>query len=298
MRASTHTELYRPFEGELRRRGPRFAPMFRADFEVATRRKLPLLLFFAPPAITGIIFSFLVYAKFTGQGPIDDLSPAQMVAMTLAQRMIEVNAQISTAASTSRAFALLVIAWFGAGLIADDRRVGAHLLYFSRPLTRLDYYLGHFCTVAFFGLCAVLGPGLLICTVAVFSSPEYAFLKEHWDVVLATNGHAFLYVGSLSALVLAVSSLAPKKSFALAAIFGLVVGSQAVSEMGAELLRDRDLRMISLWMNYEKVGAWMLDVRLRGTPWDPGWSLLIVVLVGLLSFAVAMRRISKLEVVA
>lgn len=299
--AITHTELYRPFEGELRRRALRFVPLFRAGLFVATRKKLPLLLFFAPPAITAVVFSFLVYAKFTAEGGDvggGSIGPAQMVALTLAQRMIQVNEQIAAAASTSRAFALLVIAWFGAGLIAEDRRAGAHLLYFSRPLTRLDYYLGHFCTVAFFGLCAVLGPGLLICVVAIFSSPDYAFLKEHWDVVLATVGYALVYVGVLSALVLAVSSLMKKRSLALAAVFGLVAGSQAISQMVAGLLRDRDFLMLGLWANFERLGGWMLGSRTRFLNWDARWSLLIVALLFLASLAIAFRRIRRLEVVA
>lgn len=297
--AVTHTELYRRFDGELRRRPLRFVPIFLADLESATRRKLPLILFFAPPAITAIVYSFLVYARFTAEAEVPGagLDPAQMLALAMAKKMVAVNRQIAAAASVSRAFALLIVAWFGAGLIAEDRRVNAHLLYFSRPLTRLDYYLGHFCTVAFFGLCAVLVPGLVICVVATFSSPDFAFLREEWDVIAATVGYALLYTASLGAFVLAVSSLVRRKVLALALVFGLVIGSQAVGGVLSALLRDRDWQMVGLWANYERLGGWMLGAR-RGPDWDPLYSLAILAALGALSALVAALRIRRMEVVA
>lgn len=300
MSAVTHTEIYRRFDGELQRRAFRFVPIFLSDVRVATRRKLPLILFYAPPAIAGIVISFLVYAKFTVEaGAVDgELGLAQLAAASLAQRLIEVHRQIVDAVRALRAFALLVIAWFGAGLIAEDRRLGAHLLYFSRPLTRLDYFLGHFCTVAFFGLCAVLGPVLLICIVATFSSPEYAFLKQQGDVVVAAVGYALLYVTTLSAFVLAVSSLAKRKTIALVIVFGIMVASEGTGGVLSELERNRDFHILGLWSNFERLGNWMLGAHNRFLDWDPRWSLVAVGALLVLSLAICAVRIQRLEVVA
>lgn len=301
--AVTHGEIYRRLEGELRPRALRFVPITLAGVRVAARRKLPLLLLLAPPAIAGIVYSFLVYAKFTAESgdvpmSMGSLGPAQMIAATMAQKMIQVHEQIVRASSTVRGFALLVIAWFGAGLIAEDRRRNAHLLYFSRPITRLDYYLGHFCTVAWFGLIAVLGPGLLICIVATFSSPDYAFIKEQWNVVLGTIGYSLLYVAVFSAFVLAVSSLVQRKMIALALVFGFGVGTQAVAEVLVKLQRDGDFRMLGLWTNFERLGYWMLGGRVRFLHWDARYSLAIVLGLFVLSLAVTALRLRRLEVVA
>ena len=54
-------------------------------------------------------------------------------------------------------------------------------------------------------LLAVLVPTLVICLVATFSSPEFAFLKEEWDVIPASIGLALLTVVLLASITLAVS---------------------------------------------------------------------------------------------
>jgi len=299
--AETHTEIYRPFEGRLRSRALRFLPLCLAGIRVAARRKLPLILLFTPPAITGIVSSFIVYAKFSLEQEVGTRGVTDAglrIAIAMARQMTQVHNQIVGSQRAIQTFALLVIAWFGAGLIAEDRKQGAHLLYFSRPLTRLDYFLGHFCTVAFYGLCAVLGPGLLICTVATFSSPDYSFLKEEWDVIAATFGFALVCVGVLAALVLAVSSLVNRKSFALAGVFGLVVASQAVGGVMSELEADEDFLMIGIWSNLFRLADWMFGARRPIFHWDPRWSVVILSSLFVLCVGVCAWRIRRLEVVA
>lgn len=297
--AITHTEIYRRFDGQLRSRGLRFLPLCLAGIRVATRKKLPLLLFYAPVAISGIVFSFLVYTKFTLEADLESAQPGMGgVIAAAAGQMVQVHEQIVIASSVMRVFALLVIAWFGAGLIAEDKRMGAHLLYFSRPMTRLDYFLGHFSTVGFFGLLAVLAPGLLICLVATFSSPDYAFLKQEWDVILATVGYSLLYVVVLSTFVLAASSMVRRKAFALAGVFGFVVGTQAVGGVIAQLKRDKDFMMLGLWNNFQRVGDWMFGARQPIFDWDPKYSLIILGGFFALCLALCAFRIKRLEVVA
>jgi ABC-type transport system involved in multi-copper enzyme maturation permease subunit len=298
--AITNTEVYRRFEGEFRPHPLRFVPLFRSGVDVAVTRKLPLILFYAPPAIAGIVFSFIVHAKYTLEAQIsgEDLDLSARIAATMAGQMVLVREQVIQSSEVIRAFTMLVIAWFGAGLIANDRRLGAHLLYFSRPMTRLDYFLGHFMTVGFFGLLAVLVPGLLVCTIAIFSSPEYSFLKHEWDVILATIGYSLVYVGTLSAMVMAVSSLVKRKAFALAGIFGIAAGSHPVGVVLWQLQRDKDFLLFSLWANFESLADWMFSSSDPQHDWNPMWSLSILLGLFGASVTVCAWRIRRMEVVA
>jgi ABC-type transport system involved in multi-copper enzyme maturation permease subunit len=307
--ASTHTEIYRRFEGELRPARPRFAPLWRARVAAGQKSKIALLLLYAPPAISGVVFSFIVYLKFTAEsqvrapGGLDPLAAA--MALTMSDRLIQVHEQVVHFLRVSRAFALLAIAWYGAGLICEDRRAGAHLLYFSRPLTRRDYHLAQLATATTFGLRAVLWPALLILLVASFSSPEYAFVRQKWPVILATFAFAVLYVAVMASLVLAISSLSARKMYALGAVFAVAVGSEVVGEMMAQLRRSSEWRMLSIAKNFDRILYWMLEIEparqvqfgFRGE-WSPWLSVAVVGGLALVSTATVAWRLRRMEVVA
>jgi ABC-type transport system involved in multi-copper enzyme maturation permease subunit len=305
MTATAHTEIYRPFRGTLQPQRFRFRALHRARVAAAQKSKLALLILFAPPAISGIVFSFVVYMKFTlesAEAPAG-FNPAASLAISMAERMIDVHRQIVFFALASRNFALLAIAWYGAGLICEDRRHGAHLLLFSRPLTRLDYFLAQLATACTFGLRAVLAPSLLICVVAVFSSPDYSFLREKWNVILATIAYGFLFVGVVSLIALAISSVSSRKMYARAGVFAVFFGTGAVGAVLQELDRSREWRLISLYECFERVLEWMLDaqsvfrrgIEATGTPWSA-----IAVLAGVsaASLALIAWRLRRMEVVA
>lgn len=301
MTATTHTEIYRKLQGQLKPARFHALPLWRARVHVAMKRKLPLLLFFVPPWISGIVFSFVVYTKFTLEAGLDSPiggGPANMMVSAVAGQLIQVHDQIVMFTYVSRIFALLAITWFGAGLICEDKRAGAHLLYFSRPLTRLDYFLAHFATAFTFGAIVSIGPVLMICFVAVFSSPDYVFLTEKWNVILGAFGYAVINVSVLSMVVLGISSIASRKTYALAGVFAFLLGTDAIGMMLSTVQRDRDWSMIGVMMNFRRLADWMMSANQSRFEWN-GWiSLAILVGLALASGWIVLRRLRKLEVVA
>ena len=257
--AVTHTEVYRPFSGTLARHPFRFLPLFASEIAVATRKKLPLIILFGPVAISTIVVCFLVYARFVLQQGItgDGMSLQAAMAVAATDAMLQVRGLIFQATALMVAFSILVIVFFGAGLICEDRRANAHLLYFSRPLTRLDYFFGKFCTAAFFGSMVALVPNLLICTMAVFSSPEWSFLLEQWDVILSSIAFGLIWISSMGLLVLAVSSLAPKKIFAMVGFFGFVFLVEVFVNVGTEVGDVDAVRYLSIVRNLGTIGEWL-----------------------------------------
>jgi len=301
VKATTHTELYRRFKGELAPSRWRFWPLYRAQVRIALKNKRALFLFYFGPAMTGIVVSFMAYLKFsleqqTGGSPIPIGGAA--FAAKIAEQLFEVHNLIVDAMRSVRFFAVLAMAWYGAGLICEDRRAGAHLLYFSRPLTRFDYMLAHFATAFTFGAYAVLGPGLLICLVATFNSPDFVFFTEKWDVILGTIGYSLVFVTVMSALILAVSALSKRKAYALASVFALFLGTMALGGAMRALMRDRDWFMLSLASHFERVADWMLGAHRSMARWEPGWSVAALCGMTLLSFAIVAWRVRRMEVVS
>src|SRR6187551_113830 len=104
-------------------------------------------------------------------------------------------------------FTLLLSIFGGAGLIANDLRTGAILVYLSRPLTRRDYILGKLGVLMALNLAATLLPGLLLYAVALSLAPaQFATMELAWlgpAIVLQS-----LVISLVTSLVaLAVSAL-------------------------------------------------------------------------------------------
>ena len=308
MKAATHLEVYRPFRGRLAAGRVRFLTLYAAGFKTAVKKKLPLVLFFAPIAIATVIFSFTVYAGFAideGSTPSalgGETSLAGLLGKTLlaqrAQQILRARDMIVNFHLSTNVFALLVMAWFGAGLLAEDRRAGAHLLYFARPLSRLDYVAGKFLTVATFGVLAAVAPGLVICTVATFASPEWSFLREEGLVIVHTLSFGLLTTVLVSSIVLCVSSLASRRIFALLGVFGLFMLSSATAGILATLQHDGSFRALSPMFSLARIAAWIFELRVPRGHWSVGLAWISVLTAILLSLSIVAWRTRRLDVVA
>jgi ABC-type transport system involved in multi-copper enzyme maturation permease subunit len=298
--ARTDTEIYRRFDGELKALPLRWHALGAAGVRVALKRKLPLLLLLVPPGIATIVAAFLVHAKFTlqqGESSPNVLDPGVLIAQAIVQQLFEVRQQITQFVMQMQFFALLAMGWYGAGQIAEDRRQGAHLLYFARPMTRLDYFLGKLLTTSTFGFFTIVLPCAIICLVAAFSSPEWSFVKQEGDVIVKTLVFAVMWVLAIAVLVLAASSLVLRRTYALALIFGFTMINQALAGLMEELFDNRDLLAIGLLNDLLRIGGWMLG---KGPlpEFDVRLAFGVVFGVTAVALLILWRRITRLEVVA
>jgi len=307
VKAEANLEVYRPFTGTLQENPRAPIALWRAGLRVAFRRRLALLILLAPPVIATVIFSFVVYTRYAleqgttpdalgGSGVIGQM--AGTMVKDMAAEALAVRRQIVLFHLSLSAFSLLLVAWYGAGLIAEDRRVGAHLLLFARPLSRSGYVLGRFLTVATFGALGAIAPTLVVCTVATFASPDWSFLRQEGDVVVKALLYGVAWVASISALVLAVSSLASRKAFALAGTFGFVLGLSAIAELLANLQREWAWRALSPAMAWARIANEVFDVREVRSRWDADLAYLSVSVLFVLSIAVIAWRVRRMEAVA
>lgn len=305
-RASTHTEIYRRFRGTLQPAALRAAPLFVSGWRVATKRKMPMLVFFVPLLIATVIFAFVVYTKFALESgltptPLGPGGGTASMAGAMAGRFIEVRDQIFYCNLATSMFAILIMAWYGAGLIAEDRRLGAHLLYFARPLTRRDYLLGKLLVVGAFGLLVTLGPGLVICVVAAFASPHWSFVTEQGSVILHTIAFGLLWTIVVSSVVLAISSLLERRTLALVATFGCFMLSQGVASLLALLQRDHRWLMLAPIDNLRRIAVSMFAITgfmSRRYDWDVRGSWAAVALLLAACWTILFRRVKRMEVVA
>ncbi len=228
--AETHMEVYRPFRGELRRRGSGTLPVLALGLRIAAKRKLPMMFLYAVPLIATVVYAFIVYGFYAVENSelLGDQSPMLVnVFAKQAMKNFEARVQIAQFLSTVQIFALLTGAWYGSGLIASDLRSGALQLWFARPLGRASYVLARFFTVGIFTAFAVLVPGLVILLVATVNSPDYSFASDEGDLFWRVPIYSAVWISTTGLVALAVSSIAQKRAWALASYFGLFLLMQA-----------------------------------------------------------------------
>jgi ABC-2 type transport system permease protein len=192
-------------------------------------------------------------------------------------------------------FAMLLSIFGGAGLVANDLRTGAILVYLSRPLTRRDYVLGKLGVLAALNLSITLVPGLLLYVSAVALLPDrFLKLDQAW-IGPAVVAQSLLIALSVSLLALAVSSLSRSARVAGVALMALWVGLE-IARVVADNVFDRpEVGLLSLQADVQAVGHALFGGGQRELFW--AWPLLALVVVSLGCLATLRSRVRAVEVV-
>jgi hypothetical protein len=74
-------------------------------------------------------------------------------------------------------FSMILVVLVGPGLISQDLRFNAMPLYFSRPLRRIDYFLGKLGVIGFFLAAVTIVPAALAYVLGVLFSLDFSVLR-------------------------------------------------------------------------------------------------------------------------
>lgn len=143
-------------------------------------------------------------------------------------------------------FAMLLAALVGGPLIAEDRRAKALPLYFSRPITHLDYVLGKMFALFFFLGLMLIGAPVLMFLAEVFLNPAEGVFGTQLETLWYSLIPSLARMVSLSALVLGVSSLVRRANHAALLFFGILLPAQGLAQiLSREVFRDPNWLAIS-----------------------------------------------------
>jgi ABC-2 type transport system permease protein len=194
-------------------------------------------------------------------------------------------------------FTILLSIFGGAGLIANDLRTGAILVYLSRPLTRRDYVLGKLGVLLALNLAVTLVPGLVLYAIALGLAPEQ-FLKWELAWIAPALVVQSLLIGLVVGLLaLAVSSLSRSARVAGLGFFGLILGTEMVRLVLQQGFGRREAALLSLQADIRAIGAALFGFveRRFDLPWP--WPAAVLVVVGMASLLVLRSRVRAVEIV-
>ena len=312
MKATTHTEVYRTFEGTLKQRPAVERIIGWSGLRLAFRRKLPALILFTPTVIAALIGCVTVHLKFLMEEQAAEMGQKGAVVMSgLGTVLGDVSESIYNFLQVEQFFALLTLAWYGSHLIAEDRRLSANLLYFARPVTPIRYILGKVCTALLIGALTMLWPTLMICGTAAFSSPNWIFLRERGDLIWKVIAYSIVWVLVIASIVTAISSCFTRKGLALMCTFAIVFLVDAVARVIANVTGNADYGLMSLNQNLQAIAEWLfykqnlLSEKLNevrgvqsGYSWEIEASFWALSAMTLVAWAVLWRNVKRMEVIA
>jgi ABC-2 type transport system permease protein len=126
---------------------------------------------------------------------------------------------------------LLVVA-VGPGLVSRDLRFNALPLYFSRPIRRLDYFLGKLGVIGALVAAVAVAPALVAYVMGVCFSLDVTVIRDTYRLPLASVAYGLVIAVSIGALMLALSSLTRRSIIVGIAWFGIwVIGGTVANTL-------------------------------------------------------------------
>lgn len=194
-------------------------------------------------------------------------------------------------------FVFFVTMFVGAGLIAGDRRANALQIYLSKPLARAEYVFGKFAILATFLLAVTWLPAVLLLALQIAFAGNFTFFRNNVYLFPAITLFSIIEVTTVSAAMLALSSLSKSGRYVAVLYAAVAFFSQAIFGVVTATTRSTQMSWISYASNMQQMGDLIFRLPLRfETPWPV--SFLMIVLLVVASGFVLERRIRGVEVVS
>jgi ABC-2 type transport system permease protein len=108
---------------------------------------------------------------------------------------------------TELLFSMVLIVVVGPSLISRDIRFNALPLYFSRPLRRIDYFLGKLGVIGAFLAMIMVVPSIVAYVLGLLFSLDLSIITDTFPLLLACVGFGLITTLSAGLFILALSSL-------------------------------------------------------------------------------------------
>jgi ABC-2 type transport system permease protein len=131
---------------------------------------------------------------------------------------------------------LILVLLVGPSLISQDLRFNALPLYFSRPLRRIDYFLGKLGVIVAFISMVTIVPSLIAYALGLLFSLDLTIIRDTFGLLLCSITYGLVIAVSSGLLMLALSSLTRNSRYV--GLFWL--GIWIISSMTAAILEGVD----------------------------------------------------------
>ena len=191
---------------------------------------------------------------------------------------------------------VMILVFAGGSLISDDLKYNSLQLYFSRPLSKKDYFFGKVSVLVFFLLIVTLIPGLILFIFKLIFSGSFKFFVSYPWLPLSVIGYSFLVTAIFSFYALLISSLSKNRRYVAILIFSTYVFSDILFGIFYGIYKSPYFSLLSLKVNLQQVGAFIFNQKMQ---YPVSWIYSFLVLAGVCVLAgfTLKKRIRGVEVV-
>jgi len=278
-----HEESYLSWEGSILEKPRTWLVIARTGIRLAWKKVVAGVLFAATVPFLVRTVQIYLASQIPDEGDL-----------AMLDSVIKVDATLFMNFMRDQLFILFIIlAYCGAGLIANDRKYKALSLYFSRPVGFWDYVIGKFLVIFFYGSIVTIVPGLMLFVVQLFVTKEAGFFADYYWLPLSIIAQGVLILIVLGGFMLALSAWARGVRSVIASFFALIAIPAFIVEL---FQRYQDIGWIAITRNLRQLSELLYG---RGAPYRyPVWAAVLSALVVVaLSIAVLRWRIKPTEVV-
>ena len=242
---------YYKWDGELKKGGINWLPIFKTGIKNVYNKKFSKLLF---TFSSGWFFIFLIAIYLSER---DEVKAAGNMFGGIIKKIIISEAHLFHLFYTVGffTFVLMIISLFaGADLISSDLKFKSYTLYLSRPLTILDYIKGKYSIVLFYLLLFSLVPGLLLLIAkAIFAktisiSPYVLFASILFPLLIS------LFFASMS---LFFSSLSENSKTIKILLFSFYFFTDMIGGIFYGIFKNKDFFFLSVTKNIKQFGTFL-----------------------------------------
>lgn len=192
---------------------------------------------------------------------------------------------------------LMLMVLAGAGLISDELRHNALQLYFARPLSKKDYFIGKAAICVFFLSLVTLAPGLLFVVFKLVFSGSFRFLADYPWLPLSVLGYSALVTTFFSLYTLMISSVSKNRRYTAIMLFTIYIFSDVLFGIFHGSFRSPYFALLSLKVNLQQVAAALFRVKppFPSVPW--AFSLAVLLAVCAAAALVLHKRVKSVEVI-
>ena len=185
----------------------------------------------------------------------------------------------------------------GSGLICNDMRNNLLEIYFAKPLTSTDYFIGKLAAVLYFPLLITVGPAFLFFFLHVIMTPDGSaeFLRTYGYLLIAMPAYALAIALPPATLAMLCSALSRSTRFAAVSFCAILFMNRALAEFISEITRRPNLKFWSVGHSTDVLGLVLIR---NEVPEDMYWPYAIYALAAwcILAAGMTFYRVRAVEV--